>query len=65
MSKTKYTPGPWEVIGGHVYTRLGAENRAGVKAHNTDGWCIASISPFPCINFDGQEEYPAAHTNGV
>ncbi|MGA4640578.1 hypothetical protein ACQKC8_12485 [Stutzerimonas stutzeri] len=51
-----YTPGPWEVVGGHVYTKLGAVNRAGSRAHETDGWNIASINPWACTNADGEDE---------
>ena len=51
-----HTPGPWEVVGSHVYTKLGAVNRAGSHAHETDGWNIASINPWSCQNAAGEVE---------
>lgn len=53
---SEHTPGPWEVVGVHVYTKLGAVNRAGSRAHETDGWNIASINPWACTNADGEDE---------
>jgi hypothetical protein len=56
MPEHKHTPGPWEVVGAHVYTKLGAKNRAGSKASDTDGWNVATISPWACTNSDGEDE---------
>ena len=42
MSKQQHTPGPWEVIGQHVFTKLGATNAHGSKANVWDGWNIAT-----------------------
>lgn len=52
----KHTPGPWEVIGAHIYTKRGAENRAGSRAHESDGWNIATVNPWACTNSDGEDE---------
>lgn len=56
MSKQQHTPGPWEVIGQHVFTKLGATNAHGSKAHDRDGWNIATINPWACTNQDGEDE---------
>lgn len=50
------TPGPWEQVGIHVHTKLGAENRAGSLAHHRDGWNIATVNPWPATNADGEDE---------
>ena len=56
MSKQQHTPGPWEVIGQHVFTKLGATNAHGSKAHDRGGWNIATINPWACTNQDGEDE---------
>lgn len=56
MSKQQHTPGPWEVIGQHVFTKLGGTNAHGSKAHDRDGWNIATINPWACTNQDGEDE---------
>ena len=53
---SKHTPGPWEVIGQHVFTKLGAANAHGSKASERDGWNIATINPWACTNQDEEEE---------
>ena len=50
------TPGPWEQVGIHVHTKLGAENRAGSLAHHRDGWNIATVNPWSATNADGEDE---------
>ena len=52
----KYTPGPWEIVGSHVFTRLGASNRDGVEAHPTDGWNVATINPWACHTASGEQQ---------
>ncbi|MCY1299991.1 hypothetical protein D9M71_67300 [compost metagenome] len=52
----KHTPGPWEVVGQHVYTKLGAVNAHGSKASESDGWNIATICPWACTNADDEDE---------
>lgn len=60
---SKHTPGPWEVIGQHVFTKLGAANAHGSKASERDGWNIATINPWACTNQDEEEEdMPASET---
>lgn len=54
---TEHTPGPWEVVGQHVFTKLGATNAHGSKASDRDGWNIATITPWSCTNQDDEEEY--------
>jgi hypothetical protein len=56
MPEHKHTPGPWEIVGSHVYTNLGAKNRAGSQAADTDGWNVATIAPWACTNADGEDE---------
>lgn len=56
MKIDRHTPGPWEVVGVHVFTKLGAINAHGSKAHDRDGWNIATINPWACTNQDGEDE---------
>lgn len=56
MKIDRHTPGPWEVVGVHVFTKLGAINAHGSKAHDHDGWNIATINPWACTNQDGEDE---------
>jgi len=53
---SEHTPGPWEVVGQHVFTKLGATNAHGSKASDRDGWNIATINPWSCTNQDDEEE---------
>lgn len=53
---SKHTPGPWEVVGQHVFTMLGATNANGSTASDRDGWNIATINPWSCTNQDEEEE---------
>jgi len=52
---TKFTPGPWTVCNvTDVFTEIGGENRAGIKADSNDGWQIADCNVG--ITFVGGEE---------
>lgn len=45
MSETKFTPGPWRVCNfADVFTQLGAKNKSGDKADESDGWQVADCN---------------------